>query len=426
MKKAKAGADHPATVRCAIYTRKSTEEGLEQAFNSLDAQREAAEAYIKSQANEGWVCLAERYDDGGFSGGNMDRPALQRLLADIEAGKVDCVVLYKIDRLSRSLLDFARLMEIFDRRQVCFVSVTQQVNSATSMGRLLLNVLLSFAQFEREMIAERTRDKIAATRRKGKWSGGRPVLGYDIDRRGVRLVVNEPEAERVRAIFDLYSKHQALLPVIEELERRGWRTKQWATRKGKQLGGQPFIKTSLHNLLTNVLYIGKVRYKTEVHPGEHPGIVDETVWHQVQDLLRNKRVAKGAAPRHASDALLKGLLHCAACGFAMTPTYSCRNGSKRYRYYVCSGVLKRGRKSCPTRMVPAGEFERFVLEQICRTGPPEAAVALASDSAWDGRASAEQSDIIHRLVERIGYDDRQGKIAITFAAPETSATENSI
>jgi len=254
-------------IRCAIYTRKSTEEGLEQEFNSLDAQREAGEAFIKSQASEGWTCLPDRYDDGGFTGGSMERPTLQRLLADIEAGKIDCVVVYKVDRLSRSLLDFAQMMQTFDKHRVSFVSVTQQFNTATSMGRLVLNVLLSFAQFEREIISERTRDKIAATRRKGKWAGGHPSLGYDVDPRGFRLVVNEAEAERVRAIFELYLEHECLLPVVQEPERRGWVSKRWTTPKGRERGGQPFERTSLYRLLTNVPYIGKVRYKDEVHDG---------------------------------------------------------------------------------------------------------------------------------------------------------------
>src|SRR5580704_4098780 len=220
-------------VRCAIYTRKSTEEGLEQEFNSLDAQRESAEAFIRSQTHEGWTCLPDRYDDGGFTGGNMQRPALRRLLMDIEAGKMDCVLVYKVDRLSRSLLDFARMMQAFEEHGVSFVSVTQQFNTATSMGRLVLNVLLSFAQFEREIIAERTRDKVAATRRKGKWSGGTPLLGYDLDPRGGRLLVNDEEAVRVRAIFALYLEYQSLLPLVQELERRGWLSKRWQTRKGR-------------------------------------------------------------------------------------------------------------------------------------------------------------------------------------------------
>jgi site-specific DNA recombinase len=226
-------------VRCAIYTRKSTEEGLQQEFNSLDAQRKSAQAFIRSQTNEGWTCLPERYDDAGFTGGNMERPALQRLLADISAGKIDLVCSYKVDRLSRSLLDFAKMMAAFEEHGVSFVSVTQQFNTATSMGRLVLNVLLSFAQFEREIIAERTRDKVAATRRKGKWAGGTPLLGFDLDPRGGRLLVNEEEAQRVRAIFALYLEYQFLLPLVQELERRGWVGKRWQTRKGRTRGGVP-------------------------------------------------------------------------------------------------------------------------------------------------------------------------------------------
>ena len=219
------------------YTRKSTDEGLDQEFNSLDAQRESGEAYIASQRGAGWECLPDHYDDGGFTGGNMDRPALKRLMADIEAGKVDCVVVYKVDRLSRSLLDFARMMETFEKHHVSFVSVTQQFNTSTSMGRLVLNVLLSFAQFEREIISERTRDKIAAARRKGKWSGGMPLLGYDVDPRGSKLIVNEDEAARVRAIFELYLERQSMIATIEELDCRGWVNKRWTTRKGHERGG---------------------------------------------------------------------------------------------------------------------------------------------------------------------------------------------
>src|SRR5262249_10736839 len=233
------------TVRCAIYTRKSTEEGLDQEFNSLDAQREAAEAYIASQQHQGWLTLPERYDDGGFSGGTLDRPALKRLLEDITAAKVDCVLAYKVDRLSRSLLDFARIMEIFDQHQVAFVSITQQFHTATSMGRLVLNMLLSFAQFERELIAERTRDKIAAARRKRKWIGGMPLLAYDIDPKGSKLGINDAEAARVQAIFALYLEYQALLPVVRELHRRGWRTKRWRTRKRHFRGGRAFTRNTL-------------------------------------------------------------------------------------------------------------------------------------------------------------------------------------
>src|SRR5688572_10608697 len=256
-----------ATIRCAVYTRKSTEEGLEQAFNSLDAQRESAEAYVAAQRHEGWVCLSERYDDGGFSGGNLDRPAMRRLLADIEAGKVDCVVVYKVDRLSRSLLDFARVMQTFDQHHVSFVSVTQQFNTTHSMGRLTLNILLSFAQFEREIIGERTRDKIAAARRKGKYAGGRPVLGYDVasDRAGSKLVLNDDEAFKVRGIFELYLEHHALIPTLKAIQQKGWTNKGWTTKRGTGTGGQPFDKGSLHRLLTNRTYTGVVAHQGQTY-----------------------------------------------------------------------------------------------------------------------------------------------------------------
>jgi site-specific DNA recombinase len=356
-------------IRCAIYTRKSTEEGLQQEFNSLDAQRESAEAYIGSQKNEGWTCLPDRYDDGGFSGGNMDRPGLRTLIADIEAGKVDCVVVYKVDRLSRSLMDFARIMGTFDEHKVSFVSVTQAFNTTHSMGRLTLNILLSFAQFERELISERTRDKIAAARRRGKYAGGRPVLGYDVvsGPTGSKLVINEDEAERVRAIFDLYLKHEALLPVVKELARRGWRTKLWKTRGGGEVGGKPFDKCILFKLLTNVLYTGKVAYGCEVFAGEHKGIITPDVWQRVQAILLRNRRTGGALVRNKHGALLKGILRCEPCACAMAHAYTAK-GNKRYRYYVCTHAQKRGWESCPTKSVPAGEIEGFVIEQIKEVG----------------------------------------------------------
>src|SRR5262249_2634247 len=225
-----------------------------------------------------WIGLPQRYDDGGFSGGNLERPALKRLLADITTGKIDAVLIYKLDRLSRSLLDFARIMEIFEKHQVAFVSITQQFNSATSMGRLVLHMLLSFAQFERELIAERTRDKIAAARRKGKWVGGMPLLGYDIDPRGSKLRVHDAEAARVRAIFALYLEYQALGPVARELDRRGWRSKRWRTRKGRLRGGRAFTRNTLRQLLRNVTYVGRIRYRHEVHAGEQDALVDPSTW----------------------------------------------------------------------------------------------------------------------------------------------------
>ena len=384
----RAGKAEIPTTRCAIYTRKSTAEGLDQEFNSLDAQRESGEAYIASMKHEGWVCLPIRYDDGGFTGGNMDRPAVQRLMEDIEAGKIDCVVVYKVDRLSRSLLDFARLMETFERHRVSFVSVTQQFSTTSSMGRLTLNILLSFAQFEREIISERTRDKMAAARRKGKYVGGAPILGYDIDRERSCLVVNEQEATRVRQIFELYLEQQSLIPTIAELDRRGGVTKRWTTKKGKQRGGRPFNKNNLYGLLTNATYIGKICYKDEVYEGQHQAIVDSDVFERVRRLLRLNHRTGGARVRNKFGALLKGLLHCAPCGCGMTHSHTTKNGSKRYRYYVCMNAQKRGWHNCPSKSIPAAEVEQFVVDQIkAVAGNP----GLVTDTLAQVRQQAEGS-----------------------------------
>ena len=367
--------------RCAIYTRKSSEDGLEQEFNSLDAQRESGEAYIKSLASEGWVQIPDTYDDGGFTGGNMDRPGLARLMADIEAGKVDCVVVYKVDRLSRSLLDFARMMSLFDEHRIAFVSVTQQFNTANSMGRLMLNVLLSFAQFEREIISERTRDKIAATRRKGKWTGGMPLLGYDVEQPGSKLVINETEASQVRQIYDLYLEHRTLLNVVKVLTERRWCNKGWTTKKETRRGGLPFTKTSLHKLLTNPTYLGKVKYKRELHEGEHEGIIDPDVFLQVQAQLIQNSNGGGGGVRNEFGALLKGLLRCSCCDAAMVPSIT-KKGDRRYRYYVCSKAQKLGWETCPSKSVPAGEMERFVIGQI--------------------RSLGADPGFVHNVVEQIG------------------------
>ncbi len=361
---ARTRTEAPPTIRCAIYTRKSTEEGLEQEFNSLDAQRQAAEAYISSQRGEGMVALPDRYDDGGFTGGNMDRPALKRLLKDVEAGRINCIAVYKVDRLSRSLMDFARIIEVLDRHEVSFVSVTQQFNTTTSMGRLTLNILLSFAQFEREIISERTRDKIAATRRKGKWSGGKPIFGYDLDPKGGRLLVNKKEAARVRTIFDLYLERQSLIETIKDLDSRSWTNKRWTTRKGRDSGGKPFTKTSLFKLLTNILYTGKITYKDEIHDGEHPAIINEEIFHRVRLLLKRNGNTGGRQVRNRFGALLKGLLNCTPCGCAMTPSHTTKNGNKRYRYYVCVNAQKRGWHNCPSKSIPAQEIEKFVIDQV--------------------------------------------------------------
>lgn len=367
----------PASLRCAIYTRKSTEEGLDQEFNSLDAQREACEAFIQSQKHLGWSCSAKRYDDGGFSGANMERPAMARLMADIDAGQVDVVVVYKVDRLSRSLLDFARIIETFEKRKISFVSVTQQFNTAQSLGRLVLNILLSFAQFEREMIAERTRDKMAAARRKGKWIGGPHPFGYDVV--DGKLVVNSEEAEQVRAMFLLYLQERSLLRVVEALNRRGWRTKNRVAKNGNQRGGCLWEKSMLRKLLTNVTYIGKVEYKGEFYDGEQAAIVEAELFEQVGKMLGARRMPN-VSSRNKYGFLLRGLVNCTHCGSVMTSTTAAPRG-KTYRYYGCTEVNRRGREQCPVKAAPAAELEKFIVARIQELGADSAVLRESLEEA---------------------------------------------
>ena len=431
-------ANERKVVRCAVYTRKSTEDGLEQEFNSLDAQRESGEAYIKSQASEGWVLIPETYDDGGFTGGNMERPGLRRLMLDIEAGRVDCVVVYKVDRLSRSLLDFARMMSLFDQHKIAFVSVTQQFNTANSMGRLMLNVLLSFAQFEREIISERTRDKIAATRRKGKWTGGMPLLGYNVEQPGSKLVINETEAAQVRQIFELYLEHRSLLNVVKILTERGWRNKCWTTKKETRRGGLPFTKTSLHNLLTNPAYLGKVRYKQEIHEGEHQGIINTELWQRVQTLLAKNGRNGGSDVKNQFGALLKGLLRCSCCDASMVPSIT-KKGERRYRYYVCSSAQQLGWHTCPSKAVPAAEMEKFVLSQIRSLGTdPEFTDSVLKQIGSVGQTELEElrereriaiAEIrqceadIHRLATNVVGGPEQAQRLVLAQERQQAATE---
>jgi site-specific DNA recombinase len=325
----------PSRKRCAIYTRKSSEEGLEQEFNSLQAQSEACEAYLRSQRHEGWGLARTRYDDGGFSGGNMERPALQRLLADIQGDRIDIIVVYKVDRLTRSLADFARLVEIFDAQGVSFVSVTQQFNTTSSMGRLTLNVLLSFAQFEREVTGERIRDKIAASKQKGMWMGGIVPLGYDASER--TLVVNAAEAETVRCIFALYRELGCVRRVKQEADRLGLSTKRSTTAGGIERGGRPFSRGHIYHLLSNPIYIGEIAHKGQLYPGQHPALIDADTWPAVRDqLAANARDHRRKA--HAAEpSLLAGLLTDAQ-GERFTPSHAVKKG-RRYRYYVSTALI---------------------------------------------------------------------------------------
>ncbi len=360
-------APAPRPVRCAIYTRKSTEEGLNQDFNSLDAQREAAEAYILSQKHDGWTLVPTQYSDGGYTGANIERPGVRQLLADIEAGKIDCVVVYKVDRLSRSLIDFARMMELFEKHGVCFVSVAQQFNTNSSLGRLTLNILLSFAQFEREIISERTRDKQVAARKKGKWTGGYVLLGYDLDPRGGKLIVNREEAERVRQMFQLYLEGTSVTEIVQRFDKLGWRNKQWTTRDGKLYGGSPLRRCHIYKLLGNILFTGQVKVGKEVFPGEHEAIIDQKTFDLAQARLKGNAWTADKPNRLKMDALLRGMIYCASCGSGMYSTYSA-SGERRYRYYVCYRSQQKLEGYCTSRSVSAPAVEEAVVESIKRVG----------------------------------------------------------
>lgn len=350
------------TLRCAIYTRKSSEEGLEQDFNSLQAQREACESFIASQKHEGWKTLSNTYDDGGYSGGSIERPALKQLLTDIEAGNMDVVVVYKVDRLTRSLSDFAKIVEIFDAQGVSFVSVTQQFNTTTSMGRLTLNVLLSFAQFEREVTGERIRDKVAASKKKGMWMGGWVPIGYDLKDRA--LHVNEAEAKTVRTIFRLYLELGNVKSVQAELERRGLTTKPRATATGRMIGALPFRRGHIYHILSNSIYVGEIRHKDLRHMGQHSPIIDRETWDAVQSQLRaNGQKHKTRAEPNSAN-MLAGLLFDDQ-GDRFTPTHSFKNG-KRYRYYAVLPPSGRTSKKVtrPALRIAASEIESLVVDEL--------------------------------------------------------------
>jgi len=346
------------TVRCAIYTRVSTDQGLEQDFNSLDAQYEAAEAYIRSQAHAGWTMLRAKYDDGGFSGGNTDRPALQRLLEDVRTGKVDVIVVYKVDRLTRSLADFAKLVELFDQHSASFVSVTQQFNTTTSMGRLTLNVLLSFAQFEREVTAERIRDKIAASKRRGLWVGGMVPLGYDTKDR--KISVSKAEAERVRDIFKSYLRLGSLNPLMADLRKRGIFTKARSLKTGKAIGGIAFTRGPLAHLLKNRFYVGEVAFKGEILKGEQPAIIDRDLFDAVQARLNEQRTTSSTT-RMRSETLLAGRIFDDR-GNRMTPSHTRKRGRK-HRYYVSAALINgMADRAGSVRRVPADQISAGISQ----------------------------------------------------------------
>ena len=407
--------------RCAVYCRVSSDERLDQSFNSIDAQKEAGHAFIKSQSHEGWIAVADDYDDGGFSGGNMERPALKRLMADIQMGKIDIVVVYKIDRLSRSLADFARMVDVFDRHRVSFSAVTQQINSATSMGRLMLNVLLSFAQFEREVTSERIRDKIAAAKRKGMWMGGVPSIGYDVVNR--QLVVNDAEAAVVRRIFEEMLTIGSPTQIAANLTAEGITTKAWTTQEGQTRSGTRIDKKYLHKLLRNRIYLGELSHKGNWYPGAHPPIIDRALWDKVHAVLAKDSHARSVETkiRSRTDALLRGLLY-APSGERMYPTYSSKRGHK-YHYYVSKSESRFGAPGKSFARLPAPEIEAAVVAQIrtvltCpesiasvvrhiqRNGAQidEATTVMAMgrlNDVWDQLFPVERHRIANLMIERI-------------------------
>jgi site-specific DNA recombinase len=396
-------------LRCAVYTRKSSEEGLDMDFNSLEAQREACEAYVVSQRAEGWVLVPDHYDDGGISGGTLERPALKRLLADIEADRLDIVLVYKIDRLSRSMLDFLKLVEMFDRRKVTFVSITQSFDTRSSMGRLTLNMLLSFAQFEREVTGERIRDKVAASRKRGMWMGGWTPFGYEA--RDRKLYIHGADAEQVRAIFKRFLVLKSATKLAREL----------VAQKATNRYGHLLDKSVLYKILNNRVYIGEAVHKGTSYPGEHEAIIDRKLWDQVHAIIAASPRTRAAGARAQTPAILKGLLF-GPDGAAMSPTHTRKSG-KLYRYYISQSVMKRGTEACPVRQIPAAEIERIVIEQFrSLLLSPEIIVAtwraarkadeevrendirdalVEFEPLWAELFPAEQARIIELLVERV-------------------------
>lgn len=407
-------------MRCAVYTRKSSEEGLDQEYNSIDAQRDAGHAYIASQRAEGWIAVPDDYDDPAFSGGNMERPALKRLLTDIEAGKIDVIIIYKIDRLTRSLSDFSRMVEVFERQGVSFVSVTQQFNTTTSMGRLMLNVLLSFAQFEREVTGERIRDKITASKKKGMWMGGVPPLGYDVDNR--RLVPNEKEAKLIRHIFTRFVEVGSATLLVKELRLDGVTSKSWTTQTGKVREGKLIDKGLVYGLLNNRTYLGELRHKEQWYQAEHPRIVDQTLWDDVHAILATNGRVRGNATRAQVPYLLKGIV-LGNDGYALTPWHTTKHNGRRYRYYIPMRDTKVQAGESGIPRLPADQLEGAVLDQLraimrqpamindivpkvlsLNSKLDEAMITVAMtrlDLIWEQLFPAEQTRIVRLLVEKV-------------------------
>ena len=411
-------------IRCAIYTRKSHEEGLEQAFNSLDAQRLAGESYIASQAHEGWECLPTQYNDGGYSGGNLERPGLQKLLQDIKDDKIDCIVVYKIDRLTRSLLDFSKIIELLDEYKCSFVAVTQSFNTSNSMGRLMLNVLLSFAQYERELTSERIRDKFAASCKLGIWMGGTPPLGYDPKDR--KLEINEKEAKIVKCIYQRFLEVKSITETTKSMNSLGYQTKTWISENGRLYQGVAFSKKAIRHILQNPVYAGKILHKGNVYQGQHIPIIEPETWDKAQGIFttRSSDIAREMT-RISQAPLLKGIFYCGCCSASMTPKYSMKKNGSKYRYYTCSSKLRLANDACRIGNISAAEVENLVVAQVLKLleRPEIIAQAIAAGSTtgnirdieiinslnslknvhkvWEELFLSEQVRITHLLIKQV-------------------------
>jgi len=409
-------------IYCAAYCRKSVEERPDETFGSIENQHEAILNFILSHKHEGWMALPERYDDNGFTGSNINRPSLQRLINDIKEGKVNMVVVYKLDRLSRSLSDFVQILKFFEEYGVAFASITQPIDTSTSTGKLMLHILSSFAEFERQLISERTKDKMSAARKRGQWTGGWAALGYDLDKESKKLVINETEAKLIKEIFDLYLKGNSLLGVAKILNDKGYRSKTITLKSGKTFGGKKFGITHIQSMIKNPLYIGKIKYEGQIYEGEQEAIIDEEIFKRAQEILKENRVERKATKNIDCTGLLSHLLHCKACSTFMIHTYTTKNkGALRYRYYLCSNAQKRGYSSCPTKSINAQAIENTMTDHLRRifsdmkkieNHPHKQEIEALLSPIWDTLYPQEKRRIFKALVKEIDYNAANKKLGL--------------
>jgi DNA invertase Pin-like site-specific DNA recombinase len=408
-------------IYCAAYCRKSVEERADETFGSIENQHESILNFIASHKHEGWVPLTERYDDNGFTGSNTNRPSLQKLINDIKESRVNMVVVYKLDRLSRSLVDFVQLLKFFDEHGVAFASITQPIDTSTSTGKLMLHILSSFAEFERELISERTHDKMGAARKRGQWLGGRPPFGYSRDKEGKKLVIDKDEAKIVREMFQLYLKGNSLLKVASILNEKGYRSRAGKQRDGKPYGGLKFGVTQIQQAIKNVVYIGKVFYADQVYDGQQEAMIDEETFKKAQERLKENRVERRATKNVECTGLLNNILHCKTCGHSMFHTYTLKHKTHKYRYYVCTNAQKRGYNSCPTKSVNAQAIEDttvdclkmlFAENRKKKEEQNKQEIEALLSPVWDTLYPQEKRRILKALIKEVDYDSNSRKLGI--------------